>query len=43
MYVHIAANKIPLESFGGTVGKTGYLARRQASKATWTINTTSPE
>ena len=43
MYVHRAANKIPLESFGGTVGKTGYLARRQASKATWTINTTSPE
>lgn len=43
MYVHRTANNIPLESFGGTVGKTGYLARRQASKAAWTINTTSPE
>ena len=43
MYVHRTANKLPLESFGGTVGKTGYLARRQASKAAWTINTTSPE
>lgn len=43
MYVHRTVNKIPLESFGGTVGKTGYLARRRASKATWTINTTSPE
>lgn len=43
MYVHRTTDKIPLESFGGTVGKTGYLARRQASKAAWTINTTSPE
>ena len=43
MYVHRTANKLPLESFGGTVGKTGYLARRSASKSTWTINTTSPE
>lgn len=43
MYIHRTANKIPLESFGGTVGKTGYLSRRQASKAAWTINTTSPE
>lgn len=43
MYVHRTTSKIPLESFGGTVGKTGYLARRIASKAAWTINTTSPE
>ena len=43
MYIHRTANKIPLESFGGTVGKTGYLARRKASKSTWTINTTSSE
>lgn len=43
MYIHRTANNIPLESFGGTVGKTNYLARRRASKAAWTINTTSPE
>lgn len=43
MYIHRTADKIPLESFGGTVGKTGYLTRRRASKAAWTINTTSPE
>lgn len=43
MFIHRTANKIPLESFGGTVGKTGYLARRRASKAAWTINTTSSE
>lgn len=43
MYVHRTVDKIPLERFGGTVGKIGYLARRRASKAAWTINTTSPE
>lgn len=41
MYIHRSTNPYTLSSFGGTVGKQGYIQRKQEAKGSWTISNTT--
>jgi hypothetical protein len=41
MYIHRSTNPYTLSSFGGTVGKQGYIQRKQETKGNWTISNTT--
>lgn len=41
MYIHRSTNPYTLNSFGGTVGKQGYIQRKQEAKGSWTISNTT--
>ena len=41
MYIHRSTNPYTLNSFGGTVGKQGYIQRKQEAKGNWTISNTT--
>ena len=41
MYIHRSTNPYTLSSFGGTLGKQGYIQRKQETKGNWTISNTT--